>query len=54
MSEYVKHIVKDGSRDHVIKLVGVNYQGKRDSFDVCSVANCEVNKRWDEYRRRQE
>lgn len=44
--KYTKHVVKQGSRDHVISIVGTS---NKEGFLVCSVENCEVNKEWDRY-----
>lgn len=42
---YVQHIIKNGSRYHVISLVGTN----DGAFEVCSESNCEVNKPYHDY-----
>ena len=47
--KYVKHIIKEGSRQHVISYLGVQgYDSKIKSVQHCNCPECEVNKEYDD------
>ena len=46
--KYVKHIVKEGARFHVISYLGINHLGNQTEVQHCSELNCEINKNYDE------
>jgi hypothetical protein len=44
MSDTVKHVIKEGSRQHVLSWHGGIVNGRSVAWTRCSEPNCEINK----------
>lgn len=50
VKKYVKHIVQEGSRFHVISWYQFIRWSKKFSVEICSEPNCEINKEYDKLK----
>jgi len=48
-NQYIPHIIKEGSKDHVISYNLIEINGKKRSIRHCNIPNCVINKEYDKY-----